>query len=216
MPTLVEVIRSFPLLAILLIAVPLVGGVASGFVGAYLGYDNLTARLARERQQQRIESKAEEISQALKNISIPVETLRRYEQQAQANDQNLDVLKRILSQYDQLKNAVAINEKFIGREDAQDRIAAADHILTELHALLNVARTQPGPGGQILIIKTAPNTFRVTFAVPMRIAPALTFSGLPEGVEAHVIEKSNVGFTVVFTPTTIPVDKFGMQASAEL
>jgi len=50
----------------------------------------------------------------------------------------------------------------------------------------------------------------------MRVAPALSFSGLPDGVEAHVIEKTNIGFTVVFTPSTIPVEKFGMQASAEL
>ena len=214
--SLFDIVRAFPLLAILLIAVPLVGGVVSGLVGAYLGYDNLTGRLAQERQQQRIESKADEISRELKTISIPIETLRRYEQQAQSNDQSFDVLRRLLSQYDQLQSAVTLREKFIGKEDAQGRIATADHVLNELHALLNVARTAPGPGGQALIIKTAPNTFRVTFAVPMRVPPSLSFSHIPEGVEVHIIEKTNIGFTVVFTPTTIPVETFGMEANAEL
>ena len=163
-----------------------------------------------------MESRADEISRELKTISVPIETLRRYEQQAQASDQSFDVLRRMLSQYDQLRSAVAMREKFIGKEDEEGRIATADHVLNELHALLNVAQTTPGPGGQALVIKTAPNTFRVTFAVPMRIPPSLSFSQLPEGTEAHVIEKTNIGFTVVFTPTTIPVEKFGIVASAEL
>ena len=70
-----------------------------------------------------MESRADEISRELKTISVPIETLRRYEQQAQARDQSFDVLRRMLSQYDQLRSAVAMREKFIGKEDEEGRIA---------------------------------------------------------------------------------------------
>lgn len=68
----------------------------------------------------------------------------------------------------------------------------------------------------MLIIKTAPNVFRVTFNVPMRIAPKLTFYNLPSGSMANVVELSNVGFTVVFTPADIPIENFNFTASAQL
>jgi hypothetical protein len=50
----------------------------------------------------------------------------------------------------------------------------------------------------------------------MRIAPDIQFNHLPQGVSATVVEKTNVGFTVIFTPQTIAVDKFDFVASAEL
>ena len=53
-------------------------------------------------------------------------------------------------------------------------------------------------------------------SVLMRIAPHLEFPNLPQGVAANVVEKTNVGFTVIFTPQSIVVDKFGFAASAEL
>jgi hypothetical protein len=208
----IEVLRNYPLLSVGFILTPLLGGI----VGAYLGFDNLSTRLANERQQQRIENRQETIKEQLNGLAVPIETVRRYEQALQAQGQGLEILRRILSQYDQLRQAVAIHEQFIGKEDSQDRVATAEHTLRELQALLGTAQTVPGPGGQALIIKTAPNTFRVTFGVPMRIPPAVTFSGLPNGIEAHVVEKTNIGFTVIFTPANVPVNNFGFQASAEL
>ncbi len=212
MTDLVELLRVYPLLCIALIVVPLFGG----FVGAYLGYDNLTTRLANERQQQRIENRQEAIKQQLDVLQVPVETIRHYEQSLQAQGRGLDVLHRILSQYDQLQRGIAVREQFTGRPDADDRIATSEHILNELRVLLGNTQTVPGPGGQALIIKTAPNTFRVTFAVPMRVPPTLAFSRLPNGVEPHVIEKSKIGFVVVFTPLDVAVNGFGFEASAEL
>ena len=93
---------------------------------------------------------------------------------------------------------------------------SGDKIIENLRLLLGETQTSPGPGGQALIIRTAPNTFRVIFAVPMRIAPDIQFNHLPQGVSATVVEKTNVGFTVIFTPQTIAVDKFDFVASAEL
>jgi hypothetical protein len=210
-----EVLRHYPLMAMLLILVPLVGGVLSGAIGAYLGYDNLNSRLQREQQQHRIEARLDAIRDQSNNLAIPIESLRRYEAELQAQGQNFDVLRRVVAQFDQLRSAITQHERRIAREDSQERIAAAEHILNEVRALIGSAQTVPGPGGQALIIKTAPNTFRVTFAVPMRIPPELTFQGLPAGATAHVVEKSKIGFTVLFAPTSIPVDRFGFVASVQ-
>jgi hypothetical protein len=206
-----EVLRHYPFLSVALVVMPLAGG----FVGAYLGFDNLSGRFANERRQQRDELREQEIKKQLDSLAIPVEALRRYEQLVEAQGTGFDLLRVIIAQYEQLQRAVTVREQFIGREDTRDRIAAAEHILKELRALLGEVQTAPGPGGQALIIKTAGNTFRVTFAVPMRVAPTLTFTGLPKDVQAHVTEVTNIGFAVVFTPINIPVDNFGFQADAE-
>jgi hypothetical protein len=80
---------------------------------------------------------------------------------------------------------------------------------------MGVAVTAPGPGGSILIVKTASNTFKVIFAVPMRIALKIEFRDLPTGVAANIIEETNVGFTVVFTPQSVPVEFPKFSADAE-
>jgi hypothetical protein len=205
----VEIFRAFPFPSVFLILVPLVGGLASGLVGAYLGYDNLQERLESGRRNEHIET-------ALDQLKLPVDTIRRYEAELSAAKQNTDLLKMIIRQYDQLRNSIAVQSRFTGHENLEDRITSADQIIENLRSLLGVTQTIPGPGGRALLIKTAPNTFRVLFAVPMRIAPRLDFHGLPNGVTANVLEKTNIGFTVTFTPQSIPVETFGFSADAEL
>jgi hypothetical protein len=212
MTSLTEIVRNYPILSVLLIVGPLMGGI----IGTYLGYDNLSARLQNERQQDRIEGKAERIRGDLEKLSVPIETLRRYESSLGAAGQNGEVLKRLIAQYDQLKRAITVREQFNGRFDLQERISAADHILSELRALIGETKTIGSGPSEALLIKTGPNTFRVTFAVPMRIPPNLTFQNIPKGSDAHVIEKTTIGFTVVFTPSSIAVDTFGFVASAQL
>jgi hypothetical protein len=205
----IEIFRIFPLLSVLLIVVPCVGGLASGLVGAYLGFDNLRGRLEATRRSEHIET-------VLDQLKLPVDTIRRYETALSAAKQNTDVLKLIIRQYDQLRSSIALQSRFTGHENLEDRITSADQIIENLRSLLGVTQTVPGPGGQALLIKTAPNTFRVLFAVPMRIPPGLAFHGLPNGVTANVLEKTNVGFTVTFTPQSISVETFGFSADAEL
>ena len=57
---------------------------------------------------------------------------------------------------------------------------------------------------------------QVIFPAPMRVAPDLQFPQPPRGVEAHVVEKTNIEFTLIFTSQSIPVEKFGFAAGAEL
>lgn len=205
----IEVIRAFPVLSLILIGAPLVGGLASGLIGVYLGYDNLQQRLERTQQ-------ADRVNNALNDLRLPVETIRRYETQLATNEQHSAILRRIVLQYDQLKAAIELQSKFTGRENSNGRIAAADQILGNIRELLGATKTISGPNGGALIINTAPNVFMVMFAVPMRIAPSLEFRDLPAGVVANIIEKSNIGFTVIFSPQTISVRNFNFIASAEL
>jgi hypothetical protein len=207
-----EIIKSYPLLFVLLVIGPCIGGM----IGTYLGYDNLAARLRNEQQADRIEQRSGKIGEDIKELQLPIETLKRYEHLLAAAGQNRGVFERILKQYDQLRVGISTIEKFRGRPDQEERLASAEHTLNELKAIIGTTTTAPGPGGQALIIKTALNTFGVTFAVPMRIPPDLKFMGLPEGVSPNVIEKTNIGFIVIFMPESISVEKFGFSASAEL
>jgi hypothetical protein len=107
MASFAEVIRIYPLLALLVIAVPLIGGAASGLVGAYLGYDNLLDRLAKDKQNA-------ELKKQLGELAVPVEALRRYENALAAQGQNFDILRRIIQQFDQLSGATSALEQFTG------------------------------------------------------------------------------------------------------
>ncbi|WP_441256017.1 hypothetical protein [Tardiphaga sp. 285_C5_N1_2] len=207
-----ELVKSYPLAYLLLV----IGPVVAGIFGALVGYENLATRLRNDKQNDRIESRGDQIVTEVKELKVPIETLKRYEAQLDAAGQNTEVLKVLLRQYDQLTAATSNLEKFTGHADQADRVASADHILREIHALLGTTKLQPGPGGAALIIKTGQNTFRVTFAVPMRIPPTLEFEDLPKGVTPVVIEKTNIGFVVIFTPTTTAVEKISFTASAEL
>ena len=205
MPDLFEIFRAYPLLFVLLVFLPLGGGA----VGAYLGYDNLRERLATERHRERVET-------SLDQLKTPVEALRRYEAQLSADAQTDEALRLVISQYDQLRGTINNQSRLSGTENPQDRIASGDQIIESMRSILGRTQTIPGPSGRALVIKTAPNEFKVIFAVPMRIAPDLQFPSLPAGVTPHVIEKSNIGFTVIFTPASIPIETFGLIASAEL
>ena len=59
------------------------------------------------------------------------------------------------------------------------------------------------------------NLCRIIYPVPMRIPPKLTFTDIPPGISALIGEESNLGFTVLFMPSSIQIDHFGWIANAE-
>jgi len=133
------------------------------------------------------------------------------------SEQTKNLLGRIVSQHDQLLAGINVQEQFAGTKRIEDRLVAAEHIINELKVVLGDVKPFQMPQGQGLIIRTAPNTFRVTFPVPMRISPNVTFRNVPTGSTPNIIEKSTVGLTVIFTPPTIPVKTLPpMEASADL
>lgn len=143
------------------------------------------------------------------SLSAIVTALKTAQQQVADQEQAKAAVARIIGQYDSLQNGITTFEQISGTQDLKERLAAANHIIDELKIELGAIQFNNTPQGQALIVKIAPNTFRVTFPVPMRATPAINFPGLPHGVTPHVTEESNLGFTVMFTPLTIPIERLG-------
>jgi hypothetical protein len=143
-----------------------------------------------------------------------IRALQEHQARLEHVGQRDELFGRLLGQYDLLRQGLAATEGLSGPL-LRERLAAAEHILSELRMLRSarVARELPN---QPLIIKTAPNSFRVTFSVPMRIPPRLTFFDIPTGAVPTVTETSAVGFSVVFAPASIPVEGFNFEADARL
>lgn len=127
-----------------------------------------------------------------------------------------EMLRQILAKWDQLNRATSFWEHLTGRENPQQRLAVNEHMRNELAALLENVQTVAMSNGDALILKTGHNTFRLTFPVPMRIPPNITFRNVPAGATANIMEKSTLGFTVVFTPPAVNVDHLpALVASAD-
>jgi hypothetical protein len=144
--------------------------------------------------------------------------IQNYDELLRQRGQHDQALTQIIAKYQQLVRSISLFESLTGRKVREQRLAAAEEIINDLEAALNniEVRTTLMPGGG-LIIRTSPNAFRVIFAVPMRVPPAVQFSAVPQGSTPNVIDKSTTGLTVIFTPPTIAVDHLPpMMASAEL
>lgn len=163
-----------------------------------------------------ITERGKRLNEQLTDLMPIIEALRQ-NQQALAQAQHAQQLAgMLLSSFDNLQKAIDQRGSASNARQAEDRLAVAEHIIRELKIILENVRTFKMPEGQGLIIKTAPNTFDITFPVPMRIPPNLTFSNLPAGTTPEISNKTNIGFTVIFRPLAIPVEQFGLAASAEL
>src|SRR5262249_15175210 len=110
MAMMLEVLRMYPILTCAFVLFPLLGG----FVGAYVGFDNLSERVTRKQQQEQADARQLALRQQIEGLAVPVETVRRYEETLRAQGQSFDVVRRVLSQYDQLKTALALRERHTG------------------------------------------------------------------------------------------------------
>ncbi len=88
----------------------------------------------------------------------------------------------------------------------EDRLAAAEHMLKEMEIVgRSVGVIDFFQGGGALVLQIAPNTFRITFPVPMFREPTLVVRRAPPGTTAELEEVSRMGATVVFKPTSVPI-----------
>jgi hypothetical protein len=147
----------------------------------------------------------EPLEKRVGDLAPLIEAVRK----AQAADADQQMAARarraILDQWDKLKAAMEFLERSTGRKDLEERNAVAEHILNELKALAQSTRVIAVKQGQGLVIETAPNTFRVTFPVPMRRVPDIGFVSMPPGCNATAVEVSAVGATIIYSPMTVPV-----------
>jgi hypothetical protein len=164
------------------------------------------------------------VSGAMVQLGPLIETIDRYQKELNAHGQTDIVLQEILKKYDELQQTESMFEVMRGgRPDFEERLAIKTHVIEELRTIQgNTKQLQfriAGAGHGALIIKTAPNIFHVTFSVPMRTTPSLTFYNLPNGVNRkNLTAASPIGFTVAFEPSSIdiPLESFQFTASAEL
>jgi hypothetical protein len=207
-----DLFTSYPGAYLMTIALPLV----TGLIVACGGYETLKARAESDAQLNRIERNTEAALKQLPDVTATLATLNRYEQTLAAVGARDEALAAVLAQYKGMKHAAKTWERFRASKDHEEKYQLASEVLQILSTNLMPVSVSENLPSKPLILGLGANTFRVLFAVPMRIPPELSFHGLPPGTTATVTEKSKFGFTVVFTPNTILVTSFGFSASAEL
>jgi hypothetical protein len=126
------------------------------------------------------------------------------------------VADRIFKQYDQLSKGISELETGYNFKDYPDRLSALQRTFEDLRLEMSNIQTRPFEKGEALFIQSGYNTFRVTFPTPMIRSPTLTFFNIPKDAKPIVVENSPVGFTVIFTPFSIPVKTFDVTADAGL
>jgi hypothetical protein len=188
----------------------------TGLIVAFGGYETLKARAESDSQLNRIERNTDAALSQLPDVTATLATLNRYEQTLAKAGARDEALAAILAQYKGMKHAAEAWERLRASKDHEEKYQLAAEILEILSTNLMPVSVPENLLSKPLILGLGANAFRVLFAVPLRCPPELSFQGLPSGTTATVTEKSNFGFTVVFTPNTIPVANFGFQASAEL
>lgn len=180
------------------------------------GYYSLKDRAASDAQLNRIEMNTGQILKQLPEINGTLAVLNWYEASLAAVGSRDEALGAVLIQYRNMKRAAETWEQFQRAENVNDKYQLANEIIDILSATLVTATVRENLPGRPLILMLRRNTFRVLFAVPMRILPQLKFLDLPKDVQANVTEKSKFGFTVIFTPNEITITDFNFTADAEL
>jgi hypothetical protein len=169
-------------------------------------------------QADRIEKAVNQVQSEPSALNDALSLLQSYNTKLASAGQRDELLTALVDQYTRLSRATVIFEQFTGnsgsRSETQGRIA--EEILRILQEDIIRTVVREDLPGRPLIIRLAPNLFRVIFNVPMRIPPELKFTGLPEGVIPEVTDKSEISFTVRFFPPSVPVDRFGFSADARL
>jgi hypothetical protein len=207
-----EIIKLYPLMFFLTVIVPVLGGTVGGLVG----WESLKSKLQDEQHKQQLQDSLGSINEKIDPITSQIATLQRYESELSSYNQKDEVLSAVLAQYKKMKSAAKTFYQFRGADSQAEQGQLAEHILsiiTNNAASFVVASNLPS---QPLIISIGRNTFKVIFAVPMRIAPELDFTGIPQDVTHEISEHSKFGFVVKFSPDNIAVNQFVFSASAEL
>lgn len=208
----IELFQAYPIAFLVSIVLPLITGV----IVAWGGYDTLKARSESDRQLERIEKNTDATLKALPDVGKTIDILHRYESTLSQYGNRDQALTAVLQQYQQIKAASGMFERFSGTPNPGEKFALTSEILDLIGKSVPTVQAPPNLPGQPLILGLGSNRFRVLFSVPMRIPPHLEFQSLPLGAQAQVEEVSKFGFTVNFTFPGSEIKSFGFTASAEL
>jgi hypothetical protein len=156
-------------------------------------------------------------SSDMRTVEVLLELVSKQKNEADKRGEHIELLSQILAKWVELQQSITRREKSTGLADPAAYRTVDNQIRETLTALLGNVEARATRQGNALIIKTGPNAFRLLYAVVMRVTPNVTFPNLSAGVTANVIESSAVGFSVIFTPATIPIERLPtVIASAEL
>lgn len=126
-----------------------------------------------------------------------------------------ELLKIIAAQYDRLRDAQSLFRSIQGKTDEGQSAEINKQNVEDIKNALNNIESIATPFGAGIRIKLGNNLYRIIYPIPMRITPNVMFIGLPSGVTPTLNKSTNLGFTVIFFPLSVPVDHFGLAASAE-
>lgn len=125
--------------------------------------------------------------------------------QIDTDERALAVRDALVRQWQKMKFGLSVQERLVGKPLPEDRLAAAYRILDDFELLSRNLGTVPFSQGDGLVLQIAPNTFRITFPVPMARAPNVVVGDAPSGAKPETEEVSTVGCTIVFKPLTAAV-----------
>ena len=212
--------QNYPIAFICAVVLPL--------IIAVVNLDSLVARLKSDNQFNSIEKTGEnnlsKTDQVLKNTEqiklmiADVSPTGKVEVTPAKETKGHDAaITAVLAQYKSLKQATEEFEQRTGVPTSyEEKSEMATEVLDILSTNLTPVTTMKGLSSKPLILSVGSNTFKVLFTVPARDKPRLDFQGLPIGTQAKVIEVSKFGFTVIFTPTSVPITKFGFIADSRI
>ena len=178
-----ELLQTYPVAFLATVVLPLI----TGFVLSIGGYANLKARFASDAQLNRIEANTERALSKMPDITQTIQTMNRYEATLSKLGKKDEALSAVLSQYQRMKHATQKWEEMRGSQDLEVKYGLASEVLDILTNNLAIVSVREDLPSHPLIIGLGDNTFRVLFAVPMRIPPNLVFNDIPEGSQANVI-----------------------------
>lgn len=187
----------------------------TGVIVAIAGWYNLASKAESDVEAASMKTAIEEIRVNTSDLKQKEELLIHYQNILKENKQHDESLQKVLGQYKAMENAIANFDKYT-HTPINERGALSEEVLKLITTDLVPIQQRNDLPQKPLLLKTANNTYKVLFSVPMRIPPNLKFIGLPEGVEPNVLEKTKFGFTVIFSPLSVEVNNFGFEADAEL
>ncbi|GHB75888.1 hypothetical protein GCM10008107_26640 [Psychrosphaera saromensis] len=185
----------------------------TGIIISTAGWDGIKSRAASDAQSLKMAKSIEQIHTNTSGLQEKEDILKYYQDQLANHNYKDEILQKVVTQYSSMEAAINNFEKY-RNSPSNERGDLSEEVIKLITSELIPIQSRSDLPNKPLILKTANNTFRVLFSVPMRIPPKLNFSSIPEEVTANIIESSKFGFTVVFSPISIEISNFNFTADS--
>jgi hypothetical protein len=124
-----KLIDTYPVMFMLTVVVPLIGGVAAALIGSWVGYENLKRQLSSSEQSQRIEQGVAKIATDATSLQSTLRLLETYNAKLSSAGKRDEVLVALIHQYQQLSRAADVFADMAHRDRSPDQGRIASEIL---------------------------------------------------------------------------------------